>query len=112
MFKSILLIALVAIVSVFYSCADKKAVAETTQINLPSMQCESCVATITKVLKSVEGVESVEINQETKIANVSFDKTKTELSKLETAITKAGYDANDSQKDGTAYNNLPECCKM
>jgi len=46
-----------------------------------------------------------------KIAKVKFDNSKTKLSKIEDAITAAGYQANDKPENKEAYNNLLDCCK-
>ncbi len=83
-----------------------------TVIKLPSMQCGTCRAKITKALKKVDGVKSVNVDLDQKQATVSFDNSVTDISKLENAITAAGYDANDKKADPDAYNNLDECCKV
>ncbi len=109
--KSIFAMLLVALTFSFYSCAEKIVVAE-SKVNLPGLQCESCVVTIKKALKAVDGVSGIEIDKKTKVATVKFDKSKTDASKIETAIAKSGYDANGVKKDMTAYNGLPDCCKV
>ncbi|KAA3596791.1 MAG: copper chaperone [Calditrichaeota bacterium] len=109
--KSIFGILLITLAFSFYSCAEKVAVAE-SKVNLPGLQCESCVVTIKTALKSVDGVSGIEIDKKTKVATVKFDKSKTDASKIETAIAKSGYDANEMKKDMTAYNGLPDCCKI
>ncbi|MCC7430578.1 heavy-metal-associated domain-containing protein [bacterium] len=111
MFKKILVLISLALALSANSCGQKEAVAETT-IKLSTMQCESCEATITKALQSVEGVSFVSVDAGKKEVKVKFDGSKTDLAKLETAITKAGYDANDKAKDEAAYTNLPDCCKI
>ncbi len=54
----------------------------------------------------------VKVDKDKKIAHIEFDKSKTNLSKIEDAITAAGYDANDKKKDMKAYENLDDCCKL
>ena len=84
---------------------------EYVEINLPTMQCNMCKETIEKSVNKVEGVNYVDVVVKDKIAKVKFDKSKTELGKIEDAITAAGYQANDKPEDKEAYNNLAGCCK-
>ena len=42
----------------------------------------------------------------------AVDKSKTDLGKIEGAITAAGYDANDKKADPEAYKELDDCCKL
>ncbi len=69
---------------------------ETEKINsytLPveGMTCASCVARVEKALKKVEGIGNVNVNLATEKVTVSFDDTKTDLSKLSTIVEDAGY---------------------
>src|SRR5260221_6684026 len=66
---------------------------DVTTIKLPSMQCGSCKKKITKALQKVEGVKEVKVDLETKEVKVTFDNSAVDVSKLESAITAAGYDA-------------------
>jgi mercuric ion binding protein len=84
---------------------------ETSTISLPSIKCEMCVNTIKEALKKTEGVETADVNLSAKIVMVGFDKSKTDLSKIEKAIADAGYDANNLPRNNKAYENLPACCK-
>lgn len=83
-----------------------------TQISVPTVQCGSCQANIETVLKKLEGVKSAEVDLETKSASVRFDPQKIELAALENAIAMAGYDANSTKRDATAYAELDACCKL
>lgn len=85
---------------------------KTVEISLPTIQCGTCVKTIGKALNKVEGFTSIDIDIENHKATVIFDDTKTDLSKIEDAISGAGYDANDKKADQTAYSNLRMCCKL
>lgn len=84
---------------------------EYVEINLPTMQCNACKTTIEKAVNKVDGINYINVVVEDKIAKVKFDKSKTELGKIEDAITAAGYQANDKPEDKEAYNNLTGCCK-
>jgi len=85
---------------------------EVQVVKLPTMQCSTCKKNITKALKKVDGISDFDISVDAKIAKIKFDKSKTDLPKIENAITAAGYDANDKKADPTAYENLDDCCKL
>lgn len=90
--------------------ADKNA--EHVEIKLPSMQCNICKKNIEKAVNRVPGTIDVKVDKNEKVAHINYDKSKTDLSKIENAITMAGYDANDKKADKDAYNNLDDCCKL
>ena len=85
---------------------------EKAVVQLPTIQCDMCKKTITKALQKVDGVNEIDISIEGKIANVSYDKNKTDIAKIENAITGAGYGANDKKADPVAYEKLDDCCKV
>jgi copper chaperone CopZ len=85
---------------------------EKAEVQLPTIQCNTCRKNITRAMKKVDGVTDFNIDVDAKVMNVSFDKTKADLSKIENAITAAGYDANDKKADHDAYEKLDECCKV
>jgi Copper chaperone len=80
-------------------------------IQLPTLKCKTCVQTVKNALSSVDGVESAEVNLEAKNATVKFIIAKLDVGKIKSAISKAGYDADEVKRDSTAYENLAECCK-
>ena len=84
---------------------------EHKMIKIPSAQCDICKEKITKALKKVNGVKTFEVDIDNKIVHVNFDKTVTELTKIENAITVAGYDANNKKANPDAYAKLDDCCK-
>ncbi|MBX7042709.1 MAG: heavy-metal-associated domain-containing protein [Ignavibacteria bacterium] len=81
------------------------------EIKIETTQCNTCRQNITKALKKVEGISSFEVDIDEKVVHVTFDKSKTGLSKIEQAISLAGYDANNVKADPEAYENLDDCCK-
>lgn len=81
-------------------------------INLPSMQCGTCKKNIETAVKKLDGIESINVVVKEKVAHINYDKTKTDLSKIENTISAAGYDANDKKADPEAYNELDDCCKL
>lgn len=82
-----------------------------TEISLPSIVCDKCVNTVANALNNEDGVVSVNINLEIRKATVSFHHLKTSIVKLEKAVNRVGYDANNRKADKQAYDNLLECCK-
>lgn len=90
---------------------DSKGNMEHTMIKIPSAQCDICKGKITKALKNVNGVKTFEVDIDNKIVHLNFDKNVTDLSKIEKAITLAGYDANNKKADPEAYSKLDDCCK-
>lgn len=73
--------------------------------------CGMCETRIEKAAKSVDGVTSADWNQETKILEVSFDKSKTSVQKVQMAIAKVGHDTPMHKAKDEVYNALPGCCK-
>jgi mercuric ion binding protein len=84
---------------------------EHTMIKIPSAQCEICEATLNKTLKKVKGIDKYKVDIEGKVIHVNYDRNVTTISKIENAITSAGYDANDKKANPEAYENLDKCCK-
>ena len=84
----------------------------TTDISLPTVQCGMCEKTISKALDKVKGIKEYDIDIDNKKVKVVFDDEVTDLTKIETAISKAGYAANESKADQKAYDKLHDCCKV
>lgn len=73
--------------------------------------CGMCEKTIEKAAKSVEGVSTADWNEESKLMQVSFDDSKTDVHKIHMAIAKAGYDTEMHKASDEAYSKLPRCCQ-
>ena len=84
----------------------------TVSVNTPTIQCGMCQKTIEIGLTKVPGVTHSTVDLETKTTKVIFDKEKTDLSKIEKAISGLGYQANETLADPIAYDGLPDCCKI
>lgn len=85
---------------------------EFVEIKLPTMQCGTCKKTIEAAVKKIDGIKDVNVVVKEKIAKVNFDKSKTDLDKIEGVIVMAGYQANDKPADEKAYDKLEACCKI
>ena len=90
---------------------EQTAGGEVITISVPTVQCNMCKKNITNAVKEVEGVNEVDVNMTEKTVKVSYDKSKTDVSKVEASITAAGYDANDKKSEVNAYEKLDDCCK-
>lgn len=73
--------------------------------------CGMCEKRIEKAAKSVDGVTEADWDQETKMAEVTFDESKTNMHKVHMAIAKAGHSTSMHKATDEAYEKLPECCK-
>jgi copper chaperone CopZ len=82
------------------------------EVNVPTIQCSSCVKTIKKGTVGKDGVKEIKINLETKVATVYYDKSATDVVKIEKAIAATGYDANETVRDMAAYDELADCCQI
>lgn len=83
-----------------------------TTIKIPTAQCDQCKSNIEKALNKVAGIKTKNVDVDNNMVQVSFDKSKTSLGKIENAIVSAGYDANDKKADPDAYSKLDDCCKL
>ncbi len=81
-------------------------------VSLPTMQCSTCKKNIETAVKKLDGIESINVVVKEKTAHINYDKSKTDLAKIESTITAAGYDANDKKADPEAYKELDDCCKL
>jgi copper chaperone CopZ len=76
-----------------------------------SAQCEMCKKKIEKKVMMVKGVKNAVLDMKTKTVTVKYDTQKVQLNTIKTAITLAGYDADEMKADEKAYSQLEECCK-
>jgi mercuric ion binding protein len=109
--KYILILAVV-ILAILSACKKPEPQPDTAIIQAKSMVCGTCVSTITKAVNKVEGVKGVEVDLKAKTVQVKYMPGQTDLKTIETAISNAGYDANDRKRDPDAYAKLPSCCKI
>jgi mercuric ion binding protein len=95
------------------SCADKsQAESKKATIALPTAKCETCKKTIETALQNVPGVQNSLVTVKgTKTVEVVYTPSETNEQKICQAISKAGYTANNVQRDDAAYQKLEDCCK-
>lgn len=108
--KSISLLLLMAVMPSFLFAGGEKKKTETVTVQT-SAQCGSCKARIEAAVSGVSGVKTVTLNLDDKKATVTYSPKKTSASEIKTAISKAGYDADEVAADPVSYANLPTCCQ-
>ena len=85
---------------------------QTTEIATPTTQCGMCEGNIIDALNKLDSIKKVKINDAHQSVIITYLNDKTTLDELETAISKAGYQANDKAADSEAYGKLALCCKL
>ena len=83
-----------------------------TKIDISSAQCGMCAVTIEGALNKIDGVEEALVDMDALKVTVAYDMDKTGLKSLESAISNAGYRANETLANLEVYNKLPGCCKL
>jgi copper chaperone CopZ len=81
-------------------------------IKTPHATCEPCKTKIESwVPKSVDGLVKITVNYRSGITTVQYYPDRTNIEELKTAISNAGFDADDVQANPDTYKSLPDCCK-
>ena len=64
------------------------------RLTLPvrGMHCAACVGKVERALTSVPGVDEATVNLATEKATVTFDPTRTDVTRLQDAVARAGYE--------------------
>lgn len=73
--------------------------------------CESCGDRLEKTLLKEKGIQMITLDDKAMTIKVVYNSKKTDLTKIKTAISKLGYDADDIKADAIAYEGLDGCCK-
>lgn len=81
-------------------------------VSIPTVQCGMCDMNITVALETVPGIQEFLVNIDDLNVQVLFDGSTTSLKKVEEAISKVGYQANQTKADPAAYKALMGCCKL
>ena len=82
------------------------------EINIPTAQCNMCVANIENALNGIDGILKYKVELETYRVRVQYNSDKLTLQNIEQLISKAGYQANNSPADVDSYNKLAMCCRL
>ena len=74
-------------------------------------KCDLCKTRIEKAAKSVQGVNKATWILSNELLTVTFDDSKTSVSRIEDAVAKVGHDTDHAKATDKAYNELPGCCR-
>ncbi|MFN5423145.1 MAG: heavy-metal-associated domain-containing protein [bacterium] len=72
--------------------------------------CGSCKKTIEAAAVNA-GATSASWSEASKILTVSYNKKKTDQTKIQEAVAASGYDTQDFTAPAEAYKKLPGCCQ-
>lgn len=73
--------------------------------------CDMCKARIEKAAKAVDGVASANWDKKSKMIDLAYDDSKTDVHKVEMAIANAGHDTEMHKAKDEVYEKLPGCCQ-
>ena len=82
------------------------------EINIPTAQCNMCVANIENAIIGIDGILKYKVELETNRVKVKYNTNRLSLQSIEQLISKAGYQANNLSADVDAYNKLAMCCRL
>jgi periplasmic mercuric ion binding protein len=81
-------------------------------IKTPNATCAACKTKIESwVPKSVDGLVKITVQISRGVTTVQYYPDRTNIEELKTAISNAGFDADDVQANPDTYKKLPACCK-
>uniref|UniRef100_UPI0032162A93 cation transporter n=1 Tax=uncultured Draconibacterium sp. TaxID=1573823 RepID=UPI0032162A93 len=73
--------------------------------------CGMCESRIEKAVNCVNGVSKADWDKETKMLEVTFDDSKTNIHKVHMAVAAVGHDTDMHKAKDEVYDKLPGCCK-
>ena len=93
--KTKIILGFIALIVMFKANAQES----TAEVKVKtSATCDMCKETIEKYVAFEKGVKKITVDVDTKIATVVYNPQKTSPEKIRTAISNAGYDADDVKK--------------
>lgn len=101
------MVAIIIVLSTSVSAQIKNAKTESVKVYGNCGMCE------TKIEKAgnIKNVVEVDWNQDTQMATVTYDVTKTNQDEILKRIALAGYDSDKFLAPNDVYNKLPGCCQ-
>ncbi len=84
---------------------------ETQNLRLKGMSCASCASSIERAIQEVSGVTECNVNFALSQATVTYNPQKTNLTRIQAAVTEAGYAAvaeSEQEEDGEKKARLAE----
>lgn len=84
---------------------------QTAKIKTPNVLCEQCKMRLTSYLDRYDGIQYLNINTRRGEIQVKYLTDRIDIEQIKTAISNAGYDADDVPANPDAYKRLPKTCK-
>ncbi len=92
--------------------AQVKPKALKADIKTPHATCTDCKTQIESfVSKSIDGLVKITVQPTRGITQVQYYPDRTHIEEIKTAISNAGFDADDITANPDTYMRLPDCCK-
>lgn len=102
----------VMIFGISFASNAQKASAKTEEVTFQtSAKCGMCKMRLEKDMSLAKGVKEAKLDLDSKKMTIAFNPKKTNKKKLQKAIAKIGYDADELVCDKTAHDALPGCCQ-
>ncbi len=98
-----------AVILLFTNCTAQIPNAKSTSVKIYG-NCGMCEKTIEKAAY-VKGEVKAEWDQDSKMAVITFDSTKTGMDAVLQRIAAGGYDSDQFKAPAEAYSSLAECCQ-
>lgn len=108
--KKILFLALALAGLAITSSAQTKAQL-TAKIKTPNALCQADKVRIESYLNRYDGIVGINVNFRRGETTVKYLTDRTDIEQIKTAISNAGYDADDVVANPDAYKRLPKSCK-
>lgn len=102
--------AILTAIAIFAITTTSFAKFETANIKTSAV-CGICKTTIEKACNNADGVKKASLDLHSKIATVVFDSEKTNANNVKSAISLAGYMADDVKPNRKAYKKLAKHCQ-
>ncbi|NEO98399.1 MAG: copper-translocating P-type ATPase [Symploca sp. SIO2E9] len=85
---------------------------KTSYLRLQGMSCASCARTIEQVIKAVPGVNECSVNFGVEQAKVNYDNRRTNLEKIQQAVSHAGYAAQPLEEMGAGGGDAEKIARQ
>jgi hypothetical protein len=110
---TLLVIAIIGIVSVSYSQARKQ---EWATIKTPNVRCWECKQRLEdymarEIAQTQSGITKMQINLISGTTRVQYWTDRVSLNYIQTAFANAGFDADTIKANEDSYKKLPPACK-
>ncbi len=102
------------LVTFFSTAAMAQVTPKAVRVNIstPEAVCEPCKAKIEALVpRLLDGIVKITVQTRQKITQVQYYPDRTNIEEIKTAISNAGFNADDVLANPDVYKKLPDCCK-